>query len=105
MAYGSSGTIWFGAMGMINACPSDSITAAGVDLYDNAAFCAFLAETLNSFTGSGSYSDDAAYNWEYSSTYDTLVCRTMNSSGKQAPVLFSVFDNSAMTCFFEIEFN
>ena len=105
MAYGSGGTIWFGAMGMINACPSDSITAAGVDLYDNAAFCAFLAETLNSFTGSGSYSDDAAYNWEYSSTYDTLVCRTMNSSGKQAPVLFSVFDNNAMACFFEIEFN
>ena len=105
MAYGSGGTIWFGAMGMINACPSDSITAAGVDLYDNAAFCAFLAETLNSFTGSGSYSNDAAYNWEYSSTYDTLVCRTMNSSGKQAPVLFSVFDNNAMACFFEIEFN
>lgn len=106
MAYGSGGTIWFGAMGMINACPSDSITAAGVDLYDNAAFCAFLAETLNSFTGSGSYSDDAAYNWEYSSTYDTLVCRTMNSSGKQAPVLFSVVDQSTVqTCFFEIEFN
>lgn len=107
MARGNPMTIWFGANGSISSCPYDSFTSSGVDPSDNSAFCAFLAETLNSFTGSGPYSDDMAYNWEYSSTYDTLVCRTMNSGVKHAPVLFSVNmnDGSAMTCFFDIEFN
>ena len=108
MAYGANETIWFGANGMVNPCPSDSIAAAGVDFNDNAAFCAFLAETLNSFTSSQyGYSDDTAYNWEYNAERDTLVCRTMNSGVKHAPVLFSIGEggNSAMTCFFDIEFN
>ena len=108
LAYGSDETIWFGANGMINPCPSDAIAAAGVDCNDNAAFCAFLAETLNSFTSSQyGYSDDTAYNWEYNAERDTLVCRTMNSGVKHAPVLFSIGDlgNSVMTCFFDIEFN
>lgn len=107
MIRGDAFTIWFGANGSISPCPYDSIASAGVDPNDNSAFCAFLAWRLNSMTGSGPYPDDMAYNWEYSSTYDTLVCRTMNSSGKQAPVLFSVSQNdgSAKTCFFEIEFN
>ena len=108
MAYGSNETIWFGANGMVNPCPSDSIAAAGVDCNDNAAFCAFLAETLNSFTSSQyGYSDDTAYNWEYNAERDTLVCRTMNSGVKHAPVLFSIGErsNSVMTCFFDIEFN
>ena len=108
MAYGSNETIWFGANGMVNPCPADAIAAAGVDCNDNAAFCAFLAETLNSFTSSQyGYSDDTAYNWEYSAERDTLVCRTMNSGVKHAPILFSVGEsgNSVTTCFFDIEFN
>ena len=106
MLYGSNDTIWFGVNGMINPCPADSIAAAGVDFNDNAAFCTFLAETLNSFTSYG-YAQESAYNWEYSSTHGTLVCRTMNSGVKQAPVLFSITEsgNSPMTCFFDIEFN
>ena len=47
------------------------------------------------------------YTREHNFTHHPLILGTMNSGVKHAPVLFSIGEggNSAMTCFFDIEFN